>query len=230
MAVTINGSTNQVDLGSSGTIANLAVGGIPDNTIDNGTMADDSVGIAELSATGTASSSTFLRGDNSWAAAGGGKIVKVWHTDTGSGEGIGGNTNSTTYVKKGHIDITPTSASNKILIVAKYNAHFRNAQNNENGNHYYTKLMRTSAWDDTSSAQDGEVLLGGIWAKDTGMELIGGSAVHWWLDAPATTSNRRYAFYAKVNDSDWTLYFNYLSTNQNMFAFEIADIVDAPPD
>ena len=31
-------------------------------------MADDSVGIAELSATGTASASTFLRGDNSWTS------------------------------------------------------------------------------------------------------------------------------------------------------------------
>ena len=29
-------------------------------------MADDAVGIAELSATGTASNTTFLRGDNSW--------------------------------------------------------------------------------------------------------------------------------------------------------------------
>jgi len=33
-------------------------------------MADDAVGVDELSATGTASSSTFLRGDNAWAAAG----------------------------------------------------------------------------------------------------------------------------------------------------------------
>ena len=36
--------------------------------IDNAHLADDAVGIAELSATGTASSSTFLRGDNAWAA------------------------------------------------------------------------------------------------------------------------------------------------------------------
>ena len=35
------------------------------------TIAADAVDIAMLSATGTASSSTFLRGDNSWAAAGG---------------------------------------------------------------------------------------------------------------------------------------------------------------
>ena len=31
-------------------------------------IADDAVGVAELSATGTASTSTFLRGDNSWYA------------------------------------------------------------------------------------------------------------------------------------------------------------------
>tara|TARA_B100001250_G_C19760070_1_gene772005 strand:- start:586 stop:1620 length:1035 start_codon:yes stop_codon:yes gene_type:complete len=35
-------------------------------SIDNEHLADDAVGVAELSATGTASSSTFLRGDNSW--------------------------------------------------------------------------------------------------------------------------------------------------------------------
>ena len=60
MAITINGSSN--------TVTGLAVGGLPDNTIDNGSMADDAIGVAELSATGTASSSTYLSGDNSWAA------------------------------------------------------------------------------------------------------------------------------------------------------------------
>ena len=37
-------------------------------SIDNEHLADDAVGVAELSATGTASSSTYLRGDNAWAA------------------------------------------------------------------------------------------------------------------------------------------------------------------
>tara|TARA_Y100001963_G_scaffold59662_1_gene83430 strand:+ start:213 stop:869 length:657 start_codon:yes stop_codon:yes gene_type:complete len=60
MAITINGTSN--------TITGLAAGGLPDNTIDNGSMADDAIGVAELSATGTASSSTYLRGDNSWAS------------------------------------------------------------------------------------------------------------------------------------------------------------------
>ena len=37
-------------------------------SIDNAHLADDAVGVAELSATGTASSSTYLRGDNAWTA------------------------------------------------------------------------------------------------------------------------------------------------------------------
>lgn len=63
MAVVINGN---------GTVTGIAVGGLPDGIVDNGTMADDAIAIADLAATGTASSTTFLRGDNSWQAAGGG--------------------------------------------------------------------------------------------------------------------------------------------------------------
>ena len=44
---------------------------IQSNAVNNAKMADDAIGLSELSATGTASSSTFLRGDNSWASAGG---------------------------------------------------------------------------------------------------------------------------------------------------------------
>jgi hypothetical protein len=82
MAIVINGS---------GTVTGISVGGLPDDivdagmmadnsidsdayvdaSIDNAHLADDAVGVAELSATGTASSSTFLRGDNAWASAGG---------------------------------------------------------------------------------------------------------------------------------------------------------------
>jgi hypothetical protein len=58
MPITINGD---------GSLVGLAAGGLP----------DDSVVLADLSATGTASSGTYLRGDNSWAAVSGGKIVDV---------------------------------------------------------------------------------------------------------------------------------------------------------
>ncbi len=38
--------------------------------VDIGTPSDGVVGVAQLSATGTASATTFLRGDNSWQVAG----------------------------------------------------------------------------------------------------------------------------------------------------------------
>ena len=41
---------------------------LPANSVGNSEMKDDAVGVAELSASGTASSSTFLLGDNSWQA------------------------------------------------------------------------------------------------------------------------------------------------------------------
>jgi len=45
---------------------------VSDNAVTNAKMADDAIGVAELSASGTASSSTFLRDDNAWAAPAGG--------------------------------------------------------------------------------------------------------------------------------------------------------------
>jgi len=42
------------------------------DAVTNAKVADDAIGIAELSATGTPSSSTFLRGDNTWASPAGG--------------------------------------------------------------------------------------------------------------------------------------------------------------
>ena len=39
---------------------------LADNAVTNPKMADDAVGVAELSATGTASATTYLRGDNAW--------------------------------------------------------------------------------------------------------------------------------------------------------------------
>ena len=52
MPVSINGQT--------GVITGLAVGGLPDGIIQTADLADDAVTIAKLSATGTASGSTFL--------------------------------------------------------------------------------------------------------------------------------------------------------------------------
>ena len=53
--------------GSSGQVLQTDGSGV----LSVAALAADTVGVSQISATGTASASTFLRGDNSWASAGG---------------------------------------------------------------------------------------------------------------------------------------------------------------
>jgi len=98
---------------------------LPANSVGNSEMKDDAVGVAELSATGTPSSSTFLRGDNSWvtptdtntqlafANDGNNRVV----TGDGSG-GLNGEANLTFDGSKLGIGVTPKSwhSNNKAVI------------------------------------------------------------------------------------------------------------------
>jgi hypothetical protein len=73
MAITkITGASIAADSIDGTKIADDAINSehITDGGIDNVHLADDAVAVAELSATGTASNTTFLRGDNSWQTAG----------------------------------------------------------------------------------------------------------------------------------------------------------------
>jgi len=84
---------------------------VSSNSITNAKMADDAIGVAELSATGTASSSVFLRGDNAWAAAGGTAPVsgRVKRTSADI------STSSTSLVDVTGATITFTTGANPIL-------------------------------------------------------------------------------------------------------------------
>lgn len=101
----------------------------PDNSVGNSAMADDAIGLAELSATGTASSSTFLRGDNSWAtptsgadtdlsnlsATGENKVAQAWVAFNGSGTlavlDSGGHTGVSSVTDNGTGDYSVTLSS-----------------------------------------------------------------------------------------------------------------------
>ena len=52
--------------------------------VGSGVIQDDAVGIANLGATGTASATTFLRGDNAWASAAAGLEALTIFTATGT--------------------------------------------------------------------------------------------------------------------------------------------------
>jgi len=96
MPVSINGNT--------GVITGLAVGGLPDGSVQ----------LADLATTGTASSSTFLRGDGAFAEAGGGKVLQVVYATTSSSVF---NYTSTLADSGLTATITPSATTSKILVL-----------------------------------------------------------------------------------------------------------------
>ena len=111
--------------GSTLTFAsNLATGDVIDfvmilgNVLDLGVPSDSTVSLAKLTATGTKDATTFLRGDNTFAAAGGGKVLQVVQTvktDTFSTSSPA----ETAFVDVTgfSVTITPSATSSKILIL-----------------------------------------------------------------------------------------------------------------
>jgi|TARA_Y100000401_G_scaffold62436_1_gene49606 alpha-acetolactate decarboxylase len=91
-----------ISINGSGSITGLSAGGLPDGSIQ----------LADLATTGTASGSTFLRGDGAFAEAGGGKILKAEY-----------GTNNTQYATTSvypqdafTFTFTPTSATSTVVI------------------------------------------------------------------------------------------------------------------
>ena len=106
-------------------------------------LPDDTVDIADLSATGTASATTFLRGDNAWAEAGGGKVLKIqWNHHGGQG-----STTSSSYTEVRHSSaFTPTAAdSNLIVLISTSIGNDVTAGNGGNANYRITSQLAGSA-------------------------------------------------------------------------------------
>ena len=89
MPVSINGTT-----GYAGPLGSLTVDStaLQANAVTTAKIADANVTVAKLSATGTPSSSTFLRGDGTWNAPGG-----VTSAVAGNGIAVSGATGAVTF-------------------------------------------------------------------------------------------------------------------------------------
>ena len=142
-------------IGNKPTDLPLVSSDLADNIIINSKMADDSVGIADLSATGSPSSSTFLRGDNAWAEAGGGKLLQLVNATNGSNA----STSTQSYVSYLTAAITPSSSSNKIFIAFTGNG-YGNTQTIQvglfRGGVSDTLLNTSVTWNGNSSAYNYE--------------------------------------------------------------------------
>ena len=119
----VDGTISTADLADDAvTAAKLA-----SNAVATASVADSAITIAKLSTSGTASSSTFLRGDGAFAAAGGGKLVghgSVVKTDTFSASVAQGQFSNNCI----GLSYTAASTSNKLLIIASLSVGYQHGQ------------------------------------------------------------------------------------------------------
>ena len=127
------------------------------NSITNAMMADDAIGLAELSATGTPSAANFLCGNNTWAAAGGGKVLQVIHSkETSTTYTPAKDDSALTDFAAVNTNLTPAHVNNKVICIAStqyeasgaFNAGFRIRNTSSSTNvttHSPFQLSRNSA-------------------------------------------------------------------------------------
>jgi hypothetical protein len=150
------------------------------------TVSDSTIGLAKLTATGTPSSSTFLRGDNSWASAGAqaGQVIQV----LGATDSTQRSTSSTSFVTGSNtlsVTITPSSASNKIAIFVNHYTYNDNA------------VTICTIYRDATN-------LGGTNGLAVVPSLSGSletPTAYNYLDSPATTSATTYQVYFRTTSS-----------------------------
>ena len=160
---------------------------IVDATIANADIANSTIALAKLSATGTPSASTFLRGDNSWASAGAaaGQIIQV----VSATDNTSRTTTSTSFVTGSNtlsVTITPSASANKILIIANHFAY------NSATSAYYT-IFRGAT---NIGSATGSNAIGYFDPYSGGID---GCICYTVLDSPNTTSATTYQVYMKAS-------------------------------
>ena len=200
--------------GSTITFAsNLVTGDVIDfiqilgDVLDLGVPSDNTVSLAKLTATGTKDATTFLRGDNTFASAGGGKIGQV----------VQGTKTDTATLSSGFADtgltasITPSATSSKVLIMCQITGTAINSGGSTI--EAYLRLLRGStAISQGDSASSRTLTTTGIGGARGGDDSNNGSII--FLDSPSSTSETTYKVQATDRDTGGgTFYLNRGSTD-----------------
>jgi len=158
-----------------------------------------SVGVGELSATGTKNSTTFLRGDNSFAEAGGGKLLQLVNVHNND-YATYSNTNVDSKVQVFTASITPSATDSKILLTGFISM----SSTNSSVQSYGIELLRGSTvigTGDASSWNSGVGTAHSIVARGDNASYSKPDRavpIH-FLDTPSTTSATTYNFKGYAN-------------------------------
>jgi len=203
MAIVINGS---------GTVTGISVGGLPDDIVDAGTLADNAVGLAQMAggtdgniitydtsgnpavvATGSDGQVLTSAGADAVpafeAAAGGGKILQVV-TDQASDEESTTAVSFVTYDAVS-VTITPATTSSRILLLMTVGRIMVNSR-------IYVDFQRAISGGTTTTGISGEGNGMGYWEGDgTDVRQFGTFTT---VDSPSTTSAITYKMCYHTND------------------------------
>ena len=179
--VIIDGLSHPTADGTSG--QNLITDGAGNLSFSDVTPADNTVSLAKLTATGTKDATTFLRGDNTFAAPSGGKLLQV--VQTAKTDTFSSASASWVDITGLSLSITPSATSSKVFITANF------VTSHSAANSLGVRLMRDStsifAGDDTA-----------IRKGATSWQYVGsnnqnvGSNSFQYVDSPSTTSATTY--------------------------------------
>ena len=215
-------SSGEVQLTVPSTIANQTIifpaaaptaGKALKATNTSGTLEWGSIDIANLSASGTASSSTFLRGDNTWSTVTDGGDVVDWKyvnkTDVFSEASIAAGGVSGAAIS---ISYTAASTSNRLLITANLMINTTQAR------HGVIAYKDGSAFARGDAHPDSQNNLARVSASgyNEGASYTMDSMPFQFIDTPADTSAHTYDFRIwNGKNGSTTVYLNRTSTNDN---------------
>jgi len=187
MAIVINGS---------GTVTGLAVGGLPDGTVDAGTLATDSVTAAKLEV-------SAITGADLPA----GSVLQIVSTKYASAVNI----SSTTFQNSGlGANITPSSTSSKILIMITASV---------GGDGYDSSYLYGAPFRDSTE------LMEVAFCRDQPVSNYGAtseSLALTYLDSPSSTSQITYRLKGRATNANHQFRFNYVSGHSTITLMEIA--------
>ena len=172
---------------------------ITDSIITSAKIVDATIALADLSATGTKNSTTFLRGDNTFATVVSG-ILQVKHLTYTSTQTVSNN-ETYTEITGFNLSITPTSSSSKILV----NMVVHGGSNNwSTGRLYRGGTAISGAKPADVSTRFGSTTAGMYRDNENQARPL----IINYLDDPATTSSTTYSLAVSNHATGNTFYFN----------------------